>query len=81
MRLLSWGNVTSASTYDSSSKVELYLSSLNRGADDIELGMGDAGKDTHGVKGLCGPGGSIGDVVSILSAAVASGDWAGMCCC
>ena len=72
--LLSWRNVTSASTSDSSSKVKLYLSSLNRGADDIELKMGDAGRDTHGVKGLCGPGGSIGVVASVLSAAVASGD-------
>ena len=81
VRLLSWRNVTSASTSDSSSEVELYLSSLNRGVGDIELRMGDVGRDTHGVKSLCGPGGSIGDVVSILSAAVASGDWAGICCC
>ena len=76
-----WRNVTSASTSDSSSEVELYLSSLNRGADDIELGMGDMGRDTSGVNGLCGPGGSIGGVVSSLSAVVASGDWVGTCCC
>ena len=73
LELLSWRNVTSASTSDSSSEVELYVSSLNREADDIELKMGDVGRDTHGVKDLCGPGGSIGVVVSVLSAAVASG--------
>ena len=73
-RLLSWRNVTSVSTSDSSSEVELYLSSLNRGADDIELEMGDVGRDTRGVKGLCGPGGSIGVVASVLTAAVANGD-------
>ena len=49
--------------------------------DDIELRMGDVGRDTHGVKGLCGPGGSIGGVVSVLSVAVASCDWVGICCC
>ena len=67
-------NVTSASTSDSSSKVELYLSSLNRGADDRELEVGDGGRGIQGVKGLCGPGGSIGVVALILSAEVACGD-------
>ena len=67
-------NVTSASASDSSSEVELYLSSLNRGADDCELGVGDAGRGIRGVKGRCGPGGNIGVVASILSAEVASGD-------
>ena len=66
-------NVTS-STSDSSSKAELYLSSLNRGADDRELEVGDAGRGIRGVKGQCGPGGSISVVVSILSAEVACGD-------
>ena len=77
-RLLLWRNVTSASTSDSYSKVELYLFSLNRGADDIELEMGDAGRGTCGVKGLCGPGGSIGVVASVLSAEVACGDRVGI---
>ena len=67
-------NVTSASTSDSSSEVELYLSSLNRGADDHELEVGDVGRGIQGVKGLCGPGGSISVVASILSAEVACGD-------
>ena len=71
---LLWMNVTSASASDSSSEVELYLSSLNRGADDRELEVGDAGRGIRGVKGLCGPGGSIGAVVSIFSAEVACGD-------
>ena len=66
-------NVTSASTSDSSSEVELYLSYLNRGADDGELEVGDAGRGIRGFKGLCGPGGSIGAVASILSAEVACG--------
>ena len=67
-------NVTSASASDSSSEVELYLSSLNRGADDRELEVGDAGIGIWGIKGLCGPGGSISTVASILSAEVACGD-------
>ena len=67
-------NVTSAPASDSSSEVELYLSSLNRGADDRELEVGDAGRVIRGVKGQCGPGGNIGVVASILSAEVASGD-------
>ena len=72
--LLPWIDVTSASASDSSSEVELYLSSLNRGADDRELGVGDAGRGIQGVKGRCGPGGNIGAVVSILSAEVACGN-------
>ena len=67
-------NVTSASASDSSSEVELYLSSLNRGTGDCELEVGDAGRGIRGIKGLCGPGGSIGTVASILSAEVACGD-------
>ena len=84
-------NVTSASTSVSSSEVELYSSSLNRGADDrdgCELEDGDAGRGIWGVKGLCGPGGSIGAGVSILPTGLASGDsvgnwgiWVSICCC
>ena len=55
-------------------EVELYLSSLNRGADDRELEVGDAGRGIRGVKGRCGPGGSIGAVASVLLAEAASGD-------
>ena len=79
-------NVTSSAS-DSSSEVELYFSSLNRGADDRELEVGDAGRGIQGVKGQCGPGGSIGAVASVLSAEAASGDrvkwsiWVGICCC
>ena len=71
--LLPWMNVTSSAS-DSSSEVKLYLSSLNRGADDCELEVGDAGRGIQGVKGRCGPGGNIGVVVSLLSAEAASGD-------
>ena len=67
-------NVTSASASDSSSEVELYLFSLNRRIDDRELEVGDVGRGIWGVKGLCGPGGSIGAVVSVLPAEVACGD-------
>ena len=56
-----------------SSEVELYLSSWNRGADERRLEVGDAGRGMQGVRGLCGPGGSIGAVV-VLSSEVASGD-------
>ena len=62
-------NVTS----DSSSEVELYPSSWNRGADERGLEAGDAGRRMRGVRGLCRPGGSIGAVV-VLSSGVASGD-------
>ena len=65
-------NVTSSAS-DSSSEVELYLSSLNRGADDHELEVGDAGRGIQVVKGRCGPGGSIG-AVAVLLAEAASGD-------
>ena len=74
---LPWINITSASTSVSSSKVELYLSSLNRGADECdgcELEVGDAGRGIRGVKGLCGPGGRIGAGVSILPTGLACGD-------
>ena len=71
--LLPWMNVTSSAS-DSSSEVKLYLSSLNRGADDCELEVGDVGRGIQGVKGQCGPGGNIGVVVSLLSAEAASGD-------
>ena len=66
-------NVTSSDS-DSSSEVELYMSSLNRGADDRELEVGDAGRGIQGVKGRCGPGGNIGVVFSVLSAEVACGN-------
>ena len=66
-------NVTSSAS-DSSSEVELYLSSLNRGADDRDLEVGDVGRGIRGVKGQCGPGDSIGTVASIPSAEAASGD-------
>ena len=66
-------NVT-LSASDSSSEVKLYLSSLNRGADDRELEVGDAGRGIQGVKGQCGPGGNIGAVASVLPAEAASGD-------
>ena len=65
-------NVTSSAS-DSSSEVELYLSSLNRGADECELEVGDVGRGIWGAKGRCGPGGSIG-AVAVLSAGAASGD-------
>ena len=74
---LLWINVTSVSASVSSSEVELYLSSLNRGSDDddgCELEAGDAGRGTQGVNGLCGPGGSIGAGVSILPTELAGGD-------
>ena len=74
---LLWINVISASASVSSSEVELYLSSLNRGSDDRDdcgLEAGDAGRGIQGVKGLCGPGGSIGDGVSILPTELACGD-------
>ena len=64
-----WVNVTC----DSSSEVELYPSSWNRGADERGLEVGDAGRGMQGVRGLCGPGGSIGAVVVLLAEA-ASGD-------
>ena len=67
--LLPWVNVTS----DSSSEAELYPSSWNRGADERGLEVGNAGRGMQGVRGLCGPGGSIGTVV-VLSSEVASGD-------
>ena len=52
---------------------ELYLSSLNRGADECELEAGDVGRSIWGVKGQCGPGGSIG-AVAVFSAEAASGN-------
>ena len=61
-------------TLDSSSDVELYPSSWNRGADEFRLEAGDAGRGMHGVRGLCGPGGSIG-AVTVRSAETVSGDW------
>ena len=45
--LLPWMNVTSSAS-DSSSEVKRYLSSLNRGADDHELEVGDA-EEAYGV--------------------------------
>ena len=51
----------------------VYLSSLNRGANECGLEVGDAGRGMWGVRGLCGPGGSIG-AVAVLSAEAASGN-------
>ena len=42
-------------------------------ADDRELEVGDVGRGIQGVKGRCGPGGSMG-AVAVLSAEAASGD-------
>ena len=67
--LLPWVNVTSYS----SSEVKLYLSSWNRDADECGLEVGDARRGMQGVRGLCGPGGSIGAVV-VLSSEAASGN-------
>ena len=67
--LLPCVNVTS----DSSSEVELYPSSSNRGADEHGLEAGNAGRGMQDVRGLCRPGGSIGAVV-VLSSGVASGN-------
>ena len=67
--LLPCVNVTSGSSSD----VELYPSASNRGADERRLEAGDVGRGMRGVRGLCGPGGSIGAVV-VLSSGVASGD-------
>ena len=70
-------SVTSASASVSSSEVELYLSSLNRGADNCdscEPEVGDVGRGVQGVKGLCCPGGSIGTGVSIILTGLACGD-------
>ena len=70
-------SVTSASTSVFSSEVELYLSSLNRGADNCdgcEPEVGDVGRGIQGVKGLCCPGGSIGTGVSVLLTGLACGD-------
>ena len=55
------------------SQVDLYLSSWNRGADEHGLEVGDAGRGMWGVRGLCGPGGSI-SAVAVLSTEAASGD-------
>ena len=67
--LLPCVNVTS----DSSSDVELYPSSWNRGADERRLEAGEAGRGMWGVRGLCRPGGSIG-AVAVLSSGAACGD-------
>ena len=70
-------SVTSASTSVSSSEVELYLSSLNRGAyncDGCEPEAGDVGRGIRGVKGLCCPGGSIGAGVPVLLTGLACAD-------
>ena len=70
-------SVTSASASVSSSEVELYLSSLNRGADNCdgcEPEVGDVGRGIQGVKGLCCPGGSISTGVSVILTGLACGD-------
>ena len=64
----------------SSSELELYLSSVNRGADicdKYEPESCDLGRGMQGVNGLCGAGGTAGTGVSrILTVSVRGGvDW------
>ena len=71
-------NVTSASASVSSSEAELYLSSVNSGADNCdccEPDVDDAGRGIRVVKGLCGPGGNMGAGVPVLLTDLAFGDW------
>ena len=73
-------SVTSASTSNSSPEVELYLSSVKRGADSCdkcEPESGDVGRGILGVIGFCGATGTAGTGVScILMAPVCGGmDW------
>ena len=61
--------VTSASTSDSSSELELYLSSMKRGADNCdncEPEFGDVGRGIQGVNGLCCTEGNTGTGVSVI---------------
>ena len=59
--------------YNHTGTTQQYPSSWNRGADERGLEVGDVGRGMWGVKGLCGPGGSIVAVI-VLSSEVASGD-------
>ena len=64
----------------SSSEMELYLSSVNRGADNVDklvLESCDLGRGMQGVIGLCDAAGTAGTGVShILTAPVRGGvDW------
>ena len=74
-------SMTSAShTSTSSSELELYLSSVNRGADicdKLELESCDLGRGMWGVIGLCDVAGTAGTGVShILTVSVQGGvDW------
>ena len=65
---------------ESSSELELYLSSVNRGADicdKYELESCGLGRGMQGVNGLCGAGGTVGTGDSrILTVSVQGGvDW------
>ena len=54
-------------TSKSSSELELYLSSVKRGADigdQYELEFCDLGRGMQGANGLCGTGGTVGTGVS-----------------
>ena len=67
-------------TSKSSSELELYLSSVNRGADicdEYELESCDLGRGMWGFNGLCGAGGTAGTGASrILTVSVRGGvDW------
>ena len=72
--------ISALHTSKSSSELELYLSSVNRGPDicnKFELESCDLGRGMRGVKGLCDVVGTAGTVVScILTASVRGGvDW------
>ena len=73
-------SVTSVSTSNSSSGVELHLSSVKRGADSCdkcEPEVGDAGRGIRGVIGSCGATDTAGTGVScILTVPICGGmDW------
>ena len=72
--------ISTSHTSKSSSELELYLSSVNRGADicdEFELESCDLGRGMRGVNGLCGVVGTAGTGVShILTVSVqGSVDW------
>ena len=69
-------SVTSAFTSNSSSEIELHLSSVNRGADSCdkcEPEFGGVGRAIWGVRGLYCAGGSISTGVSVILTALACG--------
>ena len=73
-------SMTSASTSNLSSELELYLSSVNRGADisdKCKPELGNVGRGIQGVNGLCCVGGSAGTGVSCILTMSAYGgvDW------